>query len=86
MNDDEFDKFQKGLSDALSDIFDAYVEAGRGPRDETVGALAIISDCSPNELRKMFAKHARSKGSNLFFTHYPAFGQPGCEFEGPVSN
>ena len=86
MDDENFHKLQKGLSDALSDIFDAYVGDRRGPLDQTVGALADIIDCSPNELRKMFAKHARSKGSNLFFMHYPAFGQPGCEYEGPVSN
>jgi hypothetical protein len=36
---------------------------------------------SRNEFKKWFAKYARSKGSNLFFAHYPAFGQPGCEYE-----
>jgi hypothetical protein len=86
MTGDEFDGLQKGLSQALDDIFDAYVGAGRGPQDSTVSALAQILDCSPNELRKLFARHARSKGSNLFFAHYPAFGEPGCEFKRPISN
>ena len=71
----------RDLHAAVSDIFDAFIDAGRGPPDRLVEALAALFHGSPNEMRKWFAKYARSKGSNLFFAHYPAFGQPGCEFE-----
>jgi hypothetical protein len=84
MDEMQFDKIQKQLCDATSDIFDAYIAADRGPPDHVVEAFASIFDCSHNEFRKMFAKYARSKGSNLFFAHYPAFGQPGCEFDPPT--
>lgn len=68
---------------AIEDIFDAYIKANRSPPDHVVHALNGWVGGSPNELRGWFGKYARSKGSNLFFLHYPAFGQPGCEFERP---
>lgn len=86
MTDDEFNGIQRKMHDATSDIFDAYISAGRGPRDATVDAFSDLLDCSPNEFRKFFARYARSKGSNLFFAHYPEFGEEGCEFERPISN
>lgn len=81
MNDAEFSNLQAALHAAMEDIFDAYVAAGRGPPDHVVDALTDIIGGSRNEFKKWFAKFARSKGSNLFFLHYPAFGEEGCEFE-----
>jgi hypothetical protein len=68
---------------AMYELFDVHIDAGRGPRDLTVEAYAELLGCSLNDFRRLFAKYARSKGSNLFFLHYPAFGQPGCEYEKP---
>ena len=83
MNNEEFDKLQRKFRDAIEDIFDAYINVGRGPHDHVIDAFADVFDCTHNEFRKFFAKYARSQGSNLFSAHYPAFGEPGCEFERP---
>lgn len=72
--------------EAMYEIFDAHIDAGRGPSDLTVDAYSTMLGCSGNEFRKLFAKYARSKGSNLFFGHYPQFGDPGCEYPAPDSN
>jgi len=69
---------------AVLELFDAYVDAGRGPSDKVVEFLNDKIGGSPNEVKKWFGKHARSRGSNLFFLHYPAFGAPGCEFDPPT--
>ena len=80
------DPIRTAFVEAMYEIFDVHIDAGRGPQDLTVEAYSAILGCSGNEFRKLFAKYARSKGSNLFFAHYPAFGQPGCEYEAPNSN
>lgn len=81
MNDREFANLQAAFHNIIEDIFDAYIKANRGPPDHVVDAFTDLLGGSRNEFKKWFAKYARSKGSNLFFAHYPAFGQPGCEYE-----
>lgn len=80
------DSVRTAFREAMHEIFDVHIDAGRGPRELTVEAYSAVLGCSGNEFRKLFAKYARSKGSNLFFSHYPAFGQPGCEYETPDEN
>ncbi len=75
------DPVSTAFLEAMYELFDVHIDAGRGPRDLTVDAYATMLGCSGNEFRKFFARYARSKGSNLFFQHYPAFGQPGCEYD-----
>lgn len=69
------------LDDVFDQIWDAYIAAGREPSDTVVDVLRTFAGHgSMNEWKKLIAKRARSQGSNLLAPHYPAFGQPGCEF------
>jgi hypothetical protein len=69
------------LDKVLDEIWDAYIDADREPSDEVIDVLRTLAGHgSLNEWRKYIGKRARSRGSNLLAPHYPAFGQPGCEF------
>ncbi|MBD9560587.1 hypothetical protein [Ensifer sp. ENS03] len=60
------------LDAALPDLFDAMIAAGRGPTDEELELFRQVKGTgSNNEWRKLFAKHARSKGSLLLAEHLP---------------
>ncbi|WP_373413555.1 hypothetical protein [Ensifer aridi] len=61
------------LDVALPDLFDAMIAAGRGPTEAELELFRRVKGTgSDNEWRKTFAKHARSRGSNLLAEHLPA--------------
>lgn len=72
MTKTEYEEVTAGIRDTMEKVFDAFIDANRGPDDDVVHAYAALYGCSANEYRKLFAKYARSRGSNLFFAHYPA--------------
>lgn len=60
------------LDAALPDLFDAMIAAGRGPTDAELEFFRRAKGTgSDNEWRKVFAKHARSRGSDLLSEHLP---------------
>ncbi|MDY6861076.1 MAG: hypothetical protein SWN98_17255 [Pseudomonadota bacterium] len=63
----------QALKEALPDIYDAMIAAGRGPSDAELELFRQASGTgSNNEWRKHFARYAHSKGSDLLAEHLPS--------------
>ncbi|MFV1530630.1 hypothetical protein [Phaeobacter sp. JH209A] len=60
------------LDAALPDLFDAMIAANRGPTDAELEMFRAVKGAgSDNEWRRLFAKHAKSRGSSLLSNHLP---------------